>query len=101
MGQNQLEMTLRTLDDDGNGRVDIGEFLNWFRGKGEVVEGGDEETGGIPVGKETPAEQMKEMKRKAKQTPTVLLVVNVVLGVCVCLSGVLGAVGVWKNHIGR
>jgi hypothetical protein len=40
------------------------------------------------------------MKLKAKQTPTTLLVVNVVLGVCVCLSGIMGAVGVWKNHIG-
>ena len=63
MGQNQLEMTLRTLDDDGNGGIDIDEFLKWFRGE-ESIGGGDEETGGVPVGKETPVEQMKEMKLK-------------------------------------
>jgi len=60
MSHNQLETTLRSLDDDGIGGIDVNEVLKWLNGEEMDMEaGGDEETGGMPVGQQTPMDQIK------------------------------------------
>ena len=96
MSQNQLEASLRTLDTDNSGGVDYNEFLTWFKGP-------DESEPPTPTSKKsgtpaTPMAVIKAGKMKAKATPSLLLALNLLAGICLAIAGLVGAFTVWAGH---
>ena len=105
MSSQQLECVLRSLDGDKNGSVDVEEFLVWWKGGSGNAEESAEGGGEADLESQMPTDQKKaavlvaEKKEASKVAPTILRVVNVLLAVCVFLSGFVGAITVWSKDI--
>ncbi|GMH96970.1 hypothetical protein TrVE_jg4540 [Triparma verrucosa] len=95
MSQNQLEASLRTLDTDNSGGIDYNEFLVWFRGPDPTEPPTPTNRNSTPA---TPMAEIKAAKLKAKATPSLLLGLNLLGGVSLAVSGLVGAFSIWSGH---